>query len=224
MEKTYKPLYTPEERVRRDATKWTLVQGILAPVQFIVFLISLYLVLRYLITGEGESAANISVVIKTLTLYTIMITGCIWEKVVFNCYLFAPAFFWEDVFSMLVLLLHTLYLVALGTGYLDQTQLMLLALAAYATYVINAGQFIWKLRMARLDQEKKTRESMLGSQAVHAQAIQAASLSGSRTTLTGLSIAEAEELHRNLIQGTQFFGFIAAIAHLLAYIYSPWLK
>jgi 3-vinyl bacteriochlorophyllide hydratase len=155
MEKTYRPLYTPEERVRRDATKWTLVQGILAPVQFVVFLVSLYLVLRFLFTGEGESAANISVVIKTLTLYTIMITGCIWEKVVFNCYLFAPAFFWEDVFSMLVLLLHTLYLVALGTGYLDQTQLMLLALAAYATYVVNAGQFIWKLRMARLDEAKK---------------------------------------------------------------------
>jgi 3-vinyl bacteriochlorophyllide hydratase len=155
MEKTYRPLYTPEERVRRDATKWTLVQGILAPIQFVVFLVSLYLVLRFLFTGEGESAANISVVIKTLTLYTIMITGCIWEKVVFNCYLFAPAFFWEDVFSMLVLLLHTLYLVALGTGYLDQTQLMLLALAAYATYVVNAGQFIWKLRMARLDEAKK---------------------------------------------------------------------
>jgi len=155
MEKTYRPLYTPEERVRRDATKWTLVQGILAPIQFVVFLVSLYLVLRFLFTGEGENAANVSVVVKTLTLYTIMITGCIWEKVVFNCYLFAPAFFWEDVFSMLVLLLHTLYLVALGTGYLDQTELMLLALAAYATYVVNAGQFIWKLRMARLDEAKK---------------------------------------------------------------------
>lgn len=155
MEKTYRPLYTPEERVRRDATKWTLVQGILAPIQFVVFLVSLYLVLRFLFTGEGENAANISVVVKTLTLYTIMITGCIWEKVVFNCYLFAPAFFWEDVFSMLVLLLHTLYLVALGTGYLDQTELMLLALAAYAAYVVNAGQFIWKLRMARLDEAKK---------------------------------------------------------------------
>lgn len=155
MEKTYRPLYTPEERVRRDATKWTLVQGILAPIQFVVFLVSLYLVLRFLFTGEGENAANISVVVKTLTLYTIMLTGCIWEKVVFNYYLFAPAFFWEDVFSMLVLLLHTLYLVALGTGYLDQTELMLLALAAYATYVVNAGQFIWKLRMARLDEAKK---------------------------------------------------------------------
>jgi 3-vinyl bacteriochlorophyllide hydratase len=222
MEKTYRPLYTPEERVRRDATKWTLVQGILAPIQFVVFLVSLYLVLRFLFTGEGESAANISVVVKTLTLYTIMITGCIWEKVVFNCYLFAPAFFWEDVFSMLVLLLHTLYLVALGTGYLDQTQLMLLALAAYATYVVNAGQFIWKLRMARLDEAKKKlaatthNPTMASAQAVAPRA--------SAATLTGLTMAEAEELHRNLIQGTQIFGFTAAIAHLLAYIYSPWLK
>ncbi len=224
MGKTYKPLYTPEERVKRDATKWTLVQGILAPVQFLVFLVSLYLVLRFLWTGEGESAANISVVVKTLTLYTIMITGCIWEKVVFNCYLFAPAFFWEDVFSMLVLLLHTLYLVALATGYLDQYQLMILALAAYATYVINAGQFIWKLRMARLDQEKKLRESQLGAQAIRLETVQVVSVRGSQATFTGLSMEEAEELHRNLVQGTQFFGFIAIIAHLFAYIYSPWLK
>lgn len=224
MENIYKPLYTPEERVRRDATKWTLVQGILAPVQFVVFLVSLFLVLRFLWTGEGQYAANVSVVVKILTLYTIMITGCIWEKVVFNCYLFASAFFWEDVFSMLVLLLHTLYLVALVTGYLDQYQLMILALAAYATYVINAGQFIWKLRMARLDQEKKKYESMVGVETVRLQASQATSLRNSKVTLTGLSMQESEELHRNLIQGTQFFGFTAAIAHLLAYIYSPWLK
>jgi 3-vinyl bacteriochlorophyllide hydratase len=222
MEKTYRPLYTPEERVRRDATKWTLVQGILAPSQFVVFLVSLYLVLRFLFTGEGESAANISVVIKTLTLYTIMITGCIWEKVVFNCYLFAPAFFWEDVFSMLVLLLHTLYLVALGTGYLDQTQLMLLALAAYATYVVNAGQFIWKLRMARLDEAKKKLAAISPNSAM--ASVQALVPRSPAATLTGLTVAEAEELHRNLIQGTQIFGFTAVIAHLLAYIYSPWLK
>jgi 3-vinyl bacteriochlorophyllide hydratase len=222
MEKTYKPLYTPEERVRRDATKWTLVQGILAPIQFVVFLVSLYLVLNFLFTGEGESAANISVVVKTLTLYTIMITGCIWEKVVFNCYLFAPAFFWEDVFSMLVLLLHTLYLVALGTGYLDQTQLMLLALAAYATYVVNAGQFIWKLRMARLDEAKKKLAATTLNPPM--ASVQALVPRAPAATLTGLTVLEAEELHRNLIQGTQFFGFTAAIAHLLAYIYSPWLK
>jgi len=145
-----RPLYTREERARRDATRWTLVQGLLAPLQFLVFLISVVLVLRFLQTGQGEAEATVSVVIKTLLLYTIMITGCIWEKVVFGRYLFAPSFFWEDVFSMLVLALHTAYLVALFTGALPVREQMLLALAGYAAYVINAGQFLLKLRAARL--------------------------------------------------------------------------
>jgi 3-vinyl bacteriochlorophyllide hydratase len=149
------PLYTPEQRKRRDATRWTLVQGLLAPLQFLVFAVSLGLVLRYLITGEGLAAATASVVVKTLVLYTIMVTGSIWEKVVFDAWLFAPAFYWEDVFSMLVLTLHTAYLVALFTGALGARGQMLLALAAYATYLINAGQFIWKLRMARLDMARQ---------------------------------------------------------------------
>ena len=41
---------------------------------------------------------------------------------------------------------------------------------------------------------------------------------------TGLTVGESEEIHRNLVQGTQIFGMIAALAHLLAFIYSPWLK
>lgn len=143
-------LYTSEQRMRRDATRWTLVQGLLAPVQFLIFLVSLGLMLRYLATGEGLALATGSVVVKTLALYAIMITGSIWEKVVFGRYLFARAFFWEDVFSMLVLALHTAYLVALFTGVLAPRALMLLALAAYVTYVINAAQFILKLRAARL--------------------------------------------------------------------------
>ena len=145
------PLYTTEQRQRRDGSAWTLVQGLLAPLQFIVFLVSLGLILRWLATGEGLAAANASIVVKTLVLYTIMITGSIWEKVVFGRWLFAPAFFWEDVFSMLVLALHTAYLVALYQGSLDPAGLMFLALAAYATYVINAAQFLVKLRAARLD-------------------------------------------------------------------------
>jgi 3-vinyl bacteriochlorophyllide hydratase len=152
-------LYTPEQRQRRDASGWTLVQGILAPFQFFIFLVSLWLVVSYLRTGEGETAATISVVIKTLALYTIMITGAIWEKVVFGRYLFAPAFYWEDVFSMLVIALHTAYLYALFVGALSTQNLMLLALAAYAAYVINAGQFIWKLRMARLDHAARMQDS-----------------------------------------------------------------
>lgn len=143
-------LYTPDERRRRDSSKWTLVQGILAPVQFLVFLISLALVLRYFATGEGYALATVSIIIKTGFLYAIMVTGAIWEKEVFGQYLFAPAFFWEDVFSFLVIGLHTAYLVALWVGALPPDQLLFIALSAYAAYAINAGQFLWKLRLARL--------------------------------------------------------------------------
>lgn len=147
-----KPLYTADERIRRDATPWTLVQGILAPVQFLVFLVSLFLVVRYLMTGEGLELATASIVAKTLLLYAIMITGSIWEREVFGCYLFAPAFFWEDVFSFLVLALHTAYLAVLFFALAGPREQMLLALAAYASYVVNATQFILKLRAARRDE------------------------------------------------------------------------
>lgn len=143
-------LYTDAQRKRRDESIWTLVQGILAPIQFLVFLCSLSLVARFLFTGEGELAAELSILLKTLILYTIMITGSIWEKVVFDEWLFAGPFFWEDVFSMAVLALHTAYLVMLFGGWGSVREQFYVALAAYATYVINAGQFLWKLRMARL--------------------------------------------------------------------------
>jgi 3-vinyl bacteriochlorophyllide hydratase len=142
-------LYTPDERARRDATVWTTVQGVLAPVQFLVFLVSLGLVIRFMMTGAGYEAATASIVLKTLVLLTIMVTGAIWEKVVFGQYLFAHAFFWEDVVSFAVIALHLTYVWALFAGWPHADQ-MWIALAAYAAYVINAAQFIWKLRQARL--------------------------------------------------------------------------
>ncbi len=144
-------LYSPAERARRDASRWTLIQGVLAPVQFVIFLVSLTLVLRYLATGSGEVAADISIIAKTIALYAIMVTGSIWEKEVFGRWLFARPFFWEDVFSMLVLALHTVYLVMLFAGIGTAQERMLVALAGYGTYVINAGQFFYKLRVARLE-------------------------------------------------------------------------
>ncbi len=143
------PLYTRAERARRDDTRWTLVQGLLAPIQFLVFAASLALIVRTLVTGHGATLAVASVVAKTLALYAIMVTGCLWEKAVFGRYLFAPMFFWEDVFSMLVLALHTAYLVSLAFGLLSDRPLLFLALAAYAAYVVNAAQFVVKLRAAR---------------------------------------------------------------------------
>jgi 3-vinyl bacteriochlorophyllide hydratase len=157
-------LYTPAQRARRDATRWTLVQGVLAPVQFLIFGISLYLVLTSLKTGEHTDWALASVVIKTLVLYAIMVTGAIWEKVVFGQYLFAPAFYWEDVVSMGVLALHTAYLWVWWQGVWSPTDQLLLALAAYGSYAINAAQYIRKLRMARL-QKPATSLPTSGAQA-----------------------------------------------------------
>lgn len=158
-------LYSPAERARRDATRWTLVQGLLAPLQFVAFAVSLVLVLRFLLEGQGEQAAALSFVVKTLLLYAIMVTGSIWEKVVFDRWLFAPAFFWEDVFSFLVLGLHTAVLVAMATDALGARARMGLALAAYAAYVVNAGQFLLKLRAARL-QEARARTAPAAGPAV----------------------------------------------------------
>jgi 3-vinyl bacteriochlorophyllide hydratase len=147
-------LYTRDQRRRRDASPWTLVQGVLAPLQFAIFLASLALIARFLATGDGLLLATISIVLKTLALYAIMITGAIWEKEVFGQYLFAPAFFWEDVVSMGVIALHTAYLAVLLLGLLGARGQMILALAAYATYVVNAAQFLLKLRAARLDERR----------------------------------------------------------------------
>lgn len=148
-------LYTPEQRLRRDATRWTLVQGILAPIQFLVFAVSVVLVIRSLVTGTGVTAAHISIIVKTVILYTIMVTGAIWEKVVFGQYLFADAFFWEDVVSFVVIALHTVYLAGLLTGRMTDTTLLLVALSAYAVYVVNATQFVLKLRAARLQEARE---------------------------------------------------------------------
>jgi 3-vinyl bacteriochlorophyllide hydratase len=153
MSEKSKLLYTPEQRIKRDNSVWTIVQGVLAPLQFMVFLVSITLVIRFLMTGKDYEIANYSILLKTFFLLIIMITGCIWEKVVFDKYLFAEAFFWEDIFSMLVIFLHLSYVYCLFTQTLSPQSLMILALCAYVAYFINAAQFIWKLRVARKEYE-----------------------------------------------------------------------
>jgi 3-vinyl bacteriochlorophyllide hydratase len=155
------PLYTAEERRRRDASGWTKVQGVLAPLQFAAFFISLCCVLRFLASGEGELAATISIVVKTMLLYAIMVTGCLWERDVFGRYLFARSFFWEDVGSMAVLALHSAYLVALLSQRVAIRYQMFIALAAYAAYVINATQFLVKFRAARRESRRSPLDGRL---------------------------------------------------------------
>ena len=147
-------LYNQEERIRRDNTKWTLVQGVLAPLQFVVFLVSLGFVLNYLLYGTYENAASISVVIKTVILCLIMVTGSIWEKAVFDKYLFAKPFYWEDVVSIFVVFLHLLYLFVYFFDFLSVESQLYVALLAYFAYVVNAVQFLFKFKQAR-DQNSK---------------------------------------------------------------------
>ena len=149
-------LYTPSQRIIRDRTIWTKVQAILAPLQFIVCIISLALVVRYLFTSEGYYIATVSIVVKSCFLFLIMITGAIWEKVVFDQFLFAEAFFWEDIVSFFVIFFHGLYLYVLLSGDFAPTSQMSVALFAYFLYFINAFQFLRKLRLARQTDQKPT--------------------------------------------------------------------
>lgn len=146
-------IYTPDQRQRRDTSIWTPVQGVLAALQFIVFLVSLVLVLRFIVSGQGFFAASMSVCLKTSVLLAIMVTGSLWEKAVFGQYLFAPSFFWEDVVSFGVIALHLLYVAAFVFDLTSVQAQMLIALAAYAAYIVNAGQFLWKFRQARKGKE-----------------------------------------------------------------------
>jgi light-harvesting protein B-800-850 beta chain len=41
---------------------------------------------------------------------------------------------------------------------------------------------------------------------------------------TGLTVGQAEELHMYVVNGTRSFFMISALAHILAYILTPWLK
>lgn len=136
-------MYTPEQLARRNATPWTRVQFILAPIQVIVFLISFSLVVRYLFSGEGYLIATISVWIKIALLWALTITGMFWEKDVYGHWFMAKEFFWEDFGNLVAMLTHNAYFVV--AFFSDNRQLiMTVMLFAYVTYLFNAGQFVVK--------------------------------------------------------------------------------
>jgi len=136
-------MYTPEQLERRNRSPWTKAQFILAPIQFVVFLISFALVIRYLATGEGYWIATISVWIKIALIWALTITGMLWEHDIYGKYFMAPEFFWEDLGNLIAIITHNAYFVAIWLN-LDERTVMWVMVFAYVTYLFNAGQFIVK--------------------------------------------------------------------------------
>jgi 3-vinyl bacteriochlorophyllide hydratase len=140
--------YTPEQMQRRQQSKWTLVQAILAPLQLLTFIVSVTLIIRYLLTGLDYEITTVSILIKIALMWLITITGMFWEKEVFGQWFLAPQFFWEDVMNAVSLFLHNLYFVALLLG-ASERELVLVMLVAYASYTINFMQFLIRGLRAR---------------------------------------------------------------------------
>ncbi len=136
-------MYTPEQLERRNRSPWTKAQFILAPIQFVVFLISFALVIRYLATGEGYWIATISVWLKIALIWALTITGMLWEHDIYGKYFMAPEFFWEDLGNLIAIITHNAYFVAVWL-HLDERTVMWVMVFAYVTYLFNAGQFIVK--------------------------------------------------------------------------------
>ena len=142
-------MYTPDQLRRREASRWTKVQIILAPIQFVAFIISFGLVIHYLITGDGFLAATISVWVKIALIWALTITGMLWEHDMYDHYFMAKEFFWEDLGNLIAIITHNLYFVAKGMG-ADERTVMWVMVFAYVTYLFNAAQFLERgVRSAR---------------------------------------------------------------------------
>ncbi|MEY3990396.1 MAG: hypothetical protein RI985_1477 [Chloroflexota bacterium] len=140
-------MYTAEQLARRNSSRWTTVQGILAPIQFVVFIISAILVYQAWQTKQGYDIANASIILKISLLWAITITGMIWEKEIFGHYFLAKEFYWEDIGNLVAILTHNVYFLVRWLGWSDDA-IMATMLFAYATYLINSAQFIRRGIMA----------------------------------------------------------------------------
>ena len=145
-------MYTADQLLQRDRSVWTKVQGVLAPIQFITFLVSAYLVYRAWHTQSGYEIATLSIIIKITLLWAITITGMIWEKEIFGHYFLAKEFYWEDIGNLIAIITHNAYLVH-WLGW-DDNAVMGTMLVAYATYLINSAQFIRRGIMAAQQRQK----------------------------------------------------------------------
>ena len=154
------PRYTPEQLERRNASVWTKVQGILAPIQFVMFLAGITVTWLYQSHNGIDNFAWITffVTLKTFKLVLIFVTGGFFELEVFGQFAFVHEFFWEDFGSAIAMVVHLSYFILFFMG-LDESTLIWTALLAYLSYLVNAAQFVIRLLLEKHNEKKLKQQS-----------------------------------------------------------------
>lgn len=148
------PRYTPEQLRIRNRSVWTKVQIILAPIQFVVFLVGLILTyLHYVGVIENFQIVTYAIAVKTLFFIVLFVTGAFFEKEVFGKWVFSPEFFWEDVGSSIAMAIHFLYFFLAIMNFSYET-LIWCAFAAYLSYVLNAIQYLVRIWLEKRNEKR----------------------------------------------------------------------
>jgi 3-vinyl bacteriochlorophyllide hydratase len=157
----FMPRYTPDQLERRNASVWTKVQGILAPIQFVMFLAGLTVTWLYQshVWITDFYWITFFVTLKTLMLVLIFVTGGFFEQEVFGAFAFAPEFFWEDFGSAIAMVVHISYFILFFIG-LPEKILIQTALLAYLSYLVNAAQFVIRLLLEKHNEKKLKKQEI----------------------------------------------------------------
>jgi 3-vinyl bacteriochlorophyllide hydratase len=158
------PRYTPEQLAKRNASVWTEIQILLAPVQFVIFLTGVCLNILYANHYASFDFYWISVAIlfKTLFFVILFITGMFFEKDIFGKWVFSKEFFWEDVGSSVATFFHFLYFVLTWKGYPD-SELVIWSSVAYSSYIINALQYLARIWLEKSHERKMKLKAEAGT-------------------------------------------------------------
>ena len=145
-------MYTAEQLAQRQKSRWTPVMMVGGMVQFLVFVVSFYLVVRFLTTDQGYAVTQITILVNIALLWFNTVVGMLWEKEMYNHYFMAREFFWEDFVNLIALITHNAYFIALWLNW-ERQNIMILILFAYFTYLINFGQ--WIVRYFRYSKKRR---------------------------------------------------------------------
>ncbi len=149
------PRYTPEQLEMRNASVWTDVQLILAPIQFFVFLAGVAVTFLYAQNSEMFSFywVSLAILFKTLLFGLLLLTGAYFEKEIFDKWIYGKEFLWEDVGSTVAAFFHLLYFVMAYMGFSEDV-LIWEAFLAYFTYVVNALQYLVRIVLEKVNERR----------------------------------------------------------------------